>query len=186
VPVSVRLFGEFAVEVDGRVVGIDGFARRAGARLVQLLALAPDRRLHRERVLDALWPDAVGEVAANQLHKAAHYVRRGTGRPDAVLLRAELVSLFPGQAVTVDVTAFEAAAEAALAEGDPAAALRLAAGELLPGEPYASWAFQPRQRVDLLRRELLRACGRCRPSTSAGRRTGCGWRTPPAAPVRHW
>ena len=157
---SVRLFGDFAVEVDGRVVGIDGFARRAGARLVQLLALAPGRRLHRERVLDALWPDAVGEVAANQLHKAAHYVRRATGRPDAVALRAELVSLFPGQDVAVDVTAFEAAAEAALAGGDPAAALALATGELLPGEPYAAWAFQPRQRVDLLRRELLRACGR--------------------------
>ncbi|HEY6744878.1 MAG TPA: hypothetical protein VI357_04085 [Mycobacteriales bacterium] len=54
--------------------------------------------------------------------------------------------------MTVDVTAFEAAAEAAVAGGDPAAALALAGDELLPGEPYASWAFQPRQRVDLLRR----------------------------------
>ncbi|HEY6744879.1 MAG TPA: hypothetical protein VI357_04090 [Mycobacteriales bacterium] len=66
--VTVRLFGDFAVEVDGQVVGSDRFARRAGPRLVQLLALAPHRRLHREQVMEALWPDAVGEVAANQLH----------------------------------------------------------------------------------------------------------------------
>jgi pimeloyl-ACP methyl ester carboxylesterase/DNA-binding SARP family transcriptional activator len=161
--VTVRLLGDFAVEVDGLVIRDDRFPRRSAARLIQLLALAAGGRLHRERVMDALWPEAAPEVAANQLHKAAHYARRATGRPDAVVLRAELVSLFPGHTVTVDVAAFAEAAEAALAAGDrpaAAAALALAGGELLPDEPYAAWAFQPRQRADLLRRELLRACGR--------------------------
>lgn len=162
-PVTVRLLGDFAVRVDGRTVRADGFARRGAARLVQLLALAPGHRLHRERAMDALWPEADPGVAANHLHKAAHYARRATGRPDAVVLRAETVSLFPGHAVEVDVAAFEQAAASALVGGDPAAAeaaLVLGGGDLLPAEPYAGWAFQPRQRVQLLQRELLRACGR--------------------------
>ena len=160
---SVRLLGEFAVQVDGRTVGAGAFARRGAARLVQLLALAPAHRRHREQVMDALWPGAEPRLAANQLHKAAHYARRAMGVPDAVTLREEIVALFPGREVTVDVLAFEAAARAALASGEVVAAesaLALGQADLLPDEPYAIWAFEPRQRVELLRRELLRACGR--------------------------
>jgi DNA-binding SARP family transcriptional activator/pimeloyl-ACP methyl ester carboxylesterase len=161
--VSVRLLGEFAVRVDGRAVSTDAFARRGAARLVQLLALAPARRRHREQVIDALWPEAEPRLAANQLHKAAHYARRAIGVADAVTLRDDIVALFPGREVTVDALAFEAAARPALASGEAAAAelaLALCTADLLPDEPYAAWAFQPRQRIELLRRELLRACGR--------------------------
>ena len=163
VSTTVRLLGGFAVQVDDRTVGADAFARRGAARLVQLLALAPGRRIHREQVMDALWPEAEPYVAANKLHKAAHYARRTTGVPDAVVLRNEAVALFPGRDLTVDVAAFEEVARAALASGDRTAAesaLALYDGDLLPDEPYAAWAFQPRQRVALLRRELLRATGR--------------------------
>lgn len=158
----MRLLGAFVVEIDGRCVGADAFARRSAARLVQLLALTPGRRLHRERVMDALWPDAHPGAAANELHKAAHYARRATGAPEAVALRNEMVALFPSRDVTVDLIAFDTAARAALAGNGSTAesALALCPGELLPDEPYAAWAFQPRQRVELLRRELLRACGR--------------------------
>lgn len=162
VAVLVRLLGGFAVDIDDRRVDADAFARRSAARLVQLLALTPGRRLHRERVMDALWPDASLEVAANELYKAAHYARRATGAADTVVLRNQVVALFPSRGVVVDLVAFDTAARAALAGGDPTAesALALCPGELLPDEPYATWAFQPRQRVELLRRELLRACGR--------------------------
>jgi DNA-binding SARP family transcriptional activator/pimeloyl-ACP methyl ester carboxylesterase len=159
--VTVRLLGEFAVQIDDRVVGTDGFSRRDAARLVQLLALAPNRRLHRERVMDALWPEAAPGIATNRLHKAAHYARSATRAADAVMLRNDVVSLFPAHDVSVDAVAFEVAARAALAESDRVAAesaLGMWGGELLPQEPYAAWAFQPRQRLDLLRRELLRAC----------------------------
>ena len=33
-------------------------------------------------------------------------------------------------------------------------------GDLLPHEPYEAWAFHPRQRLQLLHRELLRQRGR--------------------------
>ncbi len=113
--------------------------------------------------MDALWPEAPFDAGANRLHKAAHYARRATGTADAVVLRSEVVALFPRHDVTVDLVAFEHAARAALAGGDREAAesaLARCNGDLLPAEPYAAWVFQPRQRVELLRRELLRACHR--------------------------
>lgn len=156
VEVTVHLLGEVRVAVDGSPAA--GFDRRSAAQLVALLALEPARRLHRERVMAALWPDAAPEDAANALHKAAHFARRATGGADAVVLRAEMVSLFPGTSVEVDVAVFEAAARAALAEDDEAAAAAVLdrwPAELLPDEPYAAWADAPRQRIDLLRRRLL-------------------------------
>ena len=138
------------------------FGRRSAAALVKLLALTPSRRLHREQVMDALWPELAPGDAANNLHKAAHYARRATGVPDSVLLRNEVVSLFPGAQVAVDAFAFEAAAAAAVS-GEPGAAqsaLETYAGGLLPDDPYESWAAQPRQRLETLHRELLRRAGR--------------------------
>ena len=41
--------------------------------LVKLLALAPGYRLHREQVMDALWPDLAPEAAAGNLRKAVHF-----------------------------------------------------------------------------------------------------------------
>ena len=161
--VTVRLLGDFALTVEGRPVAADGFSRRSAAALVKLLALEPTRRLHRERVMDALWPDAAPEDAANALHKAAHYARRATAATDGVVLRQEMVTLFPGHAVEVDLADFEAAGRAALSARDAAAAdvaLDHWPGDLLPDEPYASWADQPRQRFDLLRRRLLRLARR--------------------------
>jgi pimeloyl-ACP methyl ester carboxylesterase/DNA-binding SARP family transcriptional activator len=121
------------------------------------------RRMHRERIMDSLWPTLPLHEAANQLHKAAHYARRATGATDCVTLRNEMVTLFGARAVTVDVLAFESSASAALAGGEPQAvdtALDAWTGDLLPDDLYASWAFQPRQRAAMLHRELLRRAGR--------------------------
>ena len=120
---------------------------------MKILALAPHRRMHREQIMDYLWPQLPLQDAANQLHKAAHYARRATGAADCVSLRNEMVTLFGARTVTVDVHAFESSASAALASGEPQAvetALDAWTGDLLPDDLYASWTFQPRQRVAML------------------------------------
>src|SRR4051794_12423967 len=73
--VDITVLGGFHVVVDGSPVRAEEWARRSASALVKLLALAPGRRLHREQVLDALWPDADVEAAAPRLHKAAHFAR---------------------------------------------------------------------------------------------------------------
>lgn len=165
--VSIRLLDAFLLEVDGRRVAATDFPRRSAITLVKLLALAPGRRLHREQVMDALWPDADPDDAANQLHKAAHYARVGTGEATCVVLRAQVVWLFPDAHVEVDALHVDAVA-AQLSAAAPRsvdsrraeAALGLFGSGPLPEDLYAPWAAQHRLRLEAVHRQLLRWAGR--------------------------
>jgi DNA-binding SARP family transcriptional activator/tetratricopeptide (TPR) repeat protein len=164
--VEIDLLGGFAVRVDGRAVPAAEWRRRQAAALIKLLALTPRRALHREQVIDALWPDAGLDDAAPRLHKAAHYARRSLGDPRALVLAGETVSLFPDADVAVDAETFERCAREALAAVDgPGAAAAAAvgdlwAGDLLPEDPYEPWLEGPRDRLRQLHREVLRRAGR--------------------------
>src|SRR3954447_3283350 len=160
--VELRLLGGFEVSVDGRPVGAETIARRDPLRLIKFLALAPSRRAHREQLIDSLWPDASPDVLANRLHKAAHFVRKATGRADSVVLSGGTVALFPEADVEIDAAEFDRLARAALAGGDRQSierAIARYAGDLLPYDLYEDWAFHHRQRLALRFRELLRAVG---------------------------
>ncbi len=135
----------------------DSWRRRQAAALVKLLALAPRHRLHRDRAIGALWPDVTAEAVLPRLHKAAHFAREATACRDAVVLRDDLVLLFPAATVDVDVTAFEAAAAAAVSPEQCAAAARLYGGELLPDDLHEPWSDEPRQRLRRRLEHLLRA-----------------------------
>ena len=136
--VRIRLLGGFEVQVDGVPVPSQAWSRRSAASLVKLLALADDRRLHREQVVEALWPGTPWDAAAPRLHKAAHYARRALGgEPGAVVLRNEVVALLPDAEVSIDLPELERAARQALAEGTAeaaATALDAYGGPLLPDD----------------------------------------------------
>lgn len=163
--VEIRLLGPFQVALNGRPVPDTVWSRRDAASLVKLLALRANAQLHREQVIDLLWPDLGVDEAAPRLHKAAHFARKAVGRADAVVLRGEMVSLFPGETVVVDVDDFERSARTALAGGSTAhagAVLDRHPGEPLPADLYAAWAEEPRARLAGLRDRLLRQAGRWR------------------------
>ena len=124
------------MRITGEQLPAGAWSRRQAASLVKILALAPRRQLHREQVVDALWPAVPMDEVAPRLHKAAHFARRVLG-PDSLVLRNDVVFLFPETPVTVDVARFEDMAGAALTAGDASAA-RVAAdvygGELLPDD----------------------------------------------------
>ena len=162
--VRIDMLGGFSVTVDDVAVPDDAWSRRHAAGLVKLLALARGRRLHREQVVDALWPDLSLDAAGPRLHKAAHYARRAFGeQAHTLVLRHDLVTLLPDAEVVVDAVAFRAEAEAALAEASVErgrSALAAYAGPLLPDDVYEPWTEQPRQSLTALRGELLRLTGR--------------------------
>ena len=142
--VHITLLGGFAVTVDGAAVPADAWSRRHASALVKVLALARSRRLHRDQVIDLLWPDTPPEAAMPRLHKAAHFARRALG-PDgtaSVVLRNDVVALWPGAEVVVDAARYRAEAESALAAGSAeraVEALSLYGGPLLPDDLYEPW-----------------------------------------------
>jgi predicted ATPase/DNA-binding SARP family transcriptional activator len=161
--VQVRLLGAFEVVVDGRPVPSHSWHRRSAASLVKLLALEPGARLHRERVIDTLWPDLTLEEASPRLHKAAHYARTALGRRDSILVENGSLWLCPAATLTVDVVEFERAATIAQTDGSAAAAaeaLSRYGGDLLPGDLYEPWTDEPRSRMRLRWLGLLRTAGR--------------------------
>jgi DNA-binding SARP family transcriptional activator len=143
--VRVSLLGGFSVTVDGQPV-TDRWRLRKAKTLVKLLALAPGHRLHRDVVVDQLWPDTEPDSAANNLHQIVHNIRRMIG-PISIVLNDDLVRLGPTGGLSVDVDVFEEAAAAARRTGDITAlnhALQLWTGPLLPEDQYADWAMEHR------------------------------------------
>src|ERR671937_650000 len=144
----IRLQGGFRVEVDGRPVPPDAWRRRKGADLVKLLALAPRHRLHREQVMESLWPERESEPGTANLRKAIHYARRALGDVAAIRLEGDMLVLWPTGDLQVDIEVAEATAANALATGrDLEAAADLFTGELLPEDRYAPWAEAARERL---------------------------------------
>lgn len=163
--VEIDLLGGFAISIDGEALPAGQWKRRHAAALVKLLALAPRARLHRDRVLDALWPDVDLDIAVPRLHKAAHFARQALDVRDAVVLKDEIVALFPGVPLEVDAAVFESAADAALKPGAGSveaydAAIALYRGELLPDDLADPWSEQPRERLRSRFERLLRGAHR--------------------------
>ena len=161
--VRITLLGGFEVAVAGTPVPSAHWRRRHAAALVKILALVPGRRLHREQLIDTLWPELTVDEAAPRLHKAAHYARRALGHPDAVVLAGEMVALWPDVDVQVDAAVFQAQAETALSARDTTAGGSAAdryRGDLLPEDPYESWAQDVRDRLRMLYLDVLRLAGR--------------------------
>lgn len=150
--VRIRLLGGFAVDRDGVPVAPREWRLRKARTLVKLLALAPDQRMHRDTLLEILWPDRDVASAVNNLHQAAHVARRvlaGDG-PNAgwLELRDDVVILCAAGRVDTDVLQFERLAGEARAGGDLTAlrtAIAAYTGDLLPEDRFSDWALRRRE-----------------------------------------
>lgn len=156
---AIHLLGGFRVDVDGRPVAAEGWRHRRGADLVKLLALSPGHRLHREQVMEALWPDLGPDAAGANLRKATHFARRAFGFEEAIGIEGGMIALWPDGAVAVDVERFESAARRAGTPERFADAAGIYGGELLPEDRYAPWTEPARGRLRLRYVEVLRAAG---------------------------
>src|SRR3954464_16026747 len=153
------MLGRFAVLVDGSPIPESQWRLRKSRSVVKLLALAPGRALHPERVQELLWPQREPASASNNLRQAVYHARRAlgyVGADGAALLSStgDLLTLAPE--VELDVDDFEAAPGAASAgaacakaetTGDSAdleAAIEAYGGELLPEDGYEDWVLERR------------------------------------------
>ncbi|MFL5781413.1 MAG: AAA family ATPase [Thermoleophilaceae bacterium] len=134
----VRVLGELALDLDGRV--LEPPASRRARSLLGLLAV--DRRAHQRSQLAArFWPDVLDESARTSLRSALSSLRRSLG-PDAdryLLAGRDSVALAGPDDVATDLAEFETL----LADGRAEEALELCRGDLLDGLDD-DWVFAAR------------------------------------------
>src|ERR1700730_851717 len=117
---EIYLLGPFRVLVDDRMVTERQWSRRKPSLLIKLLALQPHHQLHREQLIELLWPDS-------------HFIlTRGQ----------QMVLMAPGK-LYIDVEEFERQADAAMKSDQVAAcetAIGLYQGDLLNEDVYEDWS----------------------------------------------
>lgn len=163
--VRVKLLGGFDVRVDGVAVPAGAWRLGKARSLLKLLALAEGHRMHRDAVVEALWPDLRAAAATNNLHQTLHSARRALAvagaTPDVLRLRDGVVTLCPECVLGTDVQDLEAALDKALAADDSDLLLDVAARcaeGLLPEDRYEDWAGRYQDHIaDLWRTAVLAA-----------------------------
>ena len=147
---QLRLFGTPALVRDGGAVVTGRPAQRHRIALLALLALAPDHRLSRDKLIALLWPEADAARGRSLLNASTYALRSELGDGALVSERDDL-RLAP-DVVRSDVVEFLDAVEA----GDPDRAVRLYAGPFLDGffladaEEFEAWVARERQRLAAL------------------------------------
>jgi DNA-binding SARP family transcriptional activator len=155
---QARCFGSFQLTVDGTVVDLSVIKPRVRS-LLRLLALQGGASVHRERIIELLWPDESDvKVGTRNLQVAVSSLRQlvepGVGRGEAsmVVRDGDTYRLaFDGDDAT-DVGAFRRAVDAARTSRTVdacRAALDAYTGDLLVDEGPAEWVTAERDRCRL-------------------------------------
>ena len=171
----IWLFGGFRLIRGTREIAAAEWRLRKARNLIKLLALTPGHRLHREQVMEALWPHLEVAAAINNLRKVLHVARRvlgsvGTAPAARDLVLQDEVLSFSSDTVWVDVDAFERDAERAQRSRDIAAyerALSYGADDLLPEDLYEEWSRARREELRQKHLTLLADLGSAYESTGA-------------------
>jgi DNA-binding SARP family transcriptional activator len=165
-PIAVFCFDALELVIDNTAVDLSAVRPRA-LSVLRLLALHAGRLVHREVLMESLWPDVEPEAALHSLQVAVSSLRKVMPpRPAPGIVRhgdAYQLELRPG--AFSDVRSFQSsltAATAAVGQGDHRRAFEAAClaadmyrGDLLLDEGPAEWVVGHR---DAFRLEMVRAC----------------------------
>lgn len=161
IPFRARLclLGLVELHVADRVIR-DTDLNEDALAVICLLALQPSTALHREQVIDALWPTMTIDHGSNKLYKAIHLLRRALPDDpvmhDLVTVERQIVRL--ADWVAVDLRELRSATHEARATRTTRAweaAARLHTGPLLVNDRH-DWTKEARDEVTALNREAHR------------------------------
>ena len=143
---QLKLFGVPALERDGAAVS-GRASQRHKLALLALLALAPGRRLTRDKLIAYLWPESNPERGSNLLKVSSYVIRSAIGE-DALVSSGDELRLNT-DLIQVDVAEFENALE----RSDHERAVSLYQGPLLDGfflpdaPEFEHWVDRERDRI---------------------------------------
>lgn len=154
----ITLLGGFRLWVCSQLIPDEAWKRRKVQALIKLLALTARHCLHREQLMELLWPEAEMEAARNNLRQTLHVARQilkseDNTNPEILVDHNGWLCLTAEGQAWVDAEAFEAAAAECRLSEDGAAcqtALTLYIGDLLPEDRYEDWIATRREALHWL------------------------------------
>lgn len=167
-PLYVQTLGRFRVWRDGHEIKHAAWEREKALHLFQFLVCRRGHLVHREQILEALWPDSSPSSASVGLRVALSTLRKALGTTEAaehdqerdfVRRDGEGLELDLDLGIRVDADEFERLVRLARAlEGENPrqaielyeSALVLYRGDFLEESPYAEWASDERERLLML------------------------------------
>jgi len=173
---TLRVFtlGGFGLTMAGKGVAIDKWVRKQSLTLLKYLVTQAGRPIHRERILDCLWPQTDPHRGWDRLKVTISYLRqqlRDLGMDHDALTTVGKAYLLRRDAICVDAEMFEKL----IAEGralqfrqrnDEALyrfneADRLYRGDYLEEDIFADWCAEERERLRELHLEMLADMVQC-------------------------
>jgi DNA-binding SARP family transcriptional activator/GAF domain-containing protein len=176
---DLQCLGRFTILRNGLLVRADRFTRRRALTLLKILLTRYGKQVHREELMELLWPDAVADAASTLLNVTVHCLRRGleaAGSPDggAKFVKRNgdhyyfdsdsphrLDSHEFSQAVRQGIRLQERGLRPQAAEVYRRA-IALYGGDFLEDEPYSDWCGAERQRLREQYLAALRGAARLR------------------------
>lgn len=165
---QVYALGKFGLTANGRSVAVERWKRKQALTLLKCLVTQLDRPVHRERIIECLWPDVDEERAWGRLKVTMYYLReqlRAAGAGDDAVRTVGDAYLLKRDAVWVDADQFEklvaeGRTHQAKGRGDDALrcydeALFLYRGDYLEQEVFADWCAEERERLGELYMEVV-------------------------------
>ena len=171
---QVFTLGGFGIVVAGRSIDIGKWKRKQAVTLLKYLITQLDHPVHRERLLDCLWPDVDESRGWGRLKVTMYYLRRElriNGMSDDVVKTVGNAYLLRHDAVWVDVNVFDRLVTEGRALQDRAQwgdaleryveARHLYRGDYLEEETFADWCAEERERLHELYLEMLARTAEC-------------------------
>ena len=171
---QIFMLGKFGLVANEQGIDIDRWKRRQAVTLLKFLAIHLGRPVHRERILDCLWPDVDEERGWGRLKVTMYYLRtqlRAGGASEDTIRTVGSAYLLRRDAIWIDAENFEKLASegrALQSKGHCDEALRcfdeaiyLYRGDYLEQDVYADWCAEERERLGEIYLDMLARKAEC-------------------------
>ncbi len=173
-PLRIFTLGHFGLAVGGRGLDVDSWKRKQAVVVLKCLVNQLGRPVHRDRLIDWLWPDADAERGWQRLKVTVSFLRASlrTGavaseiietvgesyilRPDAVWVDSQAFTelIATGWRILKSGNRMEAKSRFMEAQS-------LYRGDYLEAEPYEDWCAEERERLREVYLDMLSGLAKC-------------------------
>lgn len=170
----VFTLGGFGMALGGRSVDIGKWKRKQAVTLLKYLITQLDRPVHRERLIDCLWPDADEKQGWGRLKVTMYCLRqelRANGMSDDAIKTTDNSYLLRRDSIWVDTQVFErlvTEGQELQQQGQWSDALHrynearhLYRGDYMEEEMFSDWCAEERERLHELYLEMLASTAEC-------------------------